>query len=218
MYDKLKVRNQKGELLKSHHHVSLDVAFKLDCSMWIKFLQDTQKVSICRPFIDLDTFQYAQDLFFSTDASLNPELGMGGVFDTRWIVAKWDSDFIKQEKPSIEFLELFALCAGVLVWSNQLMNNRFIIYCDNQAAMSMVNNSTSSCPKCMKLIRCLVLNGMRYNRRILVRYVKSSENVLSDSLSRLDFKRFWRSTLKGMNRLPDPMPKEIWPIEKIWFG
>ena len=34
---------------------------------------------------------------------------MGAIFNNRYIVATWDKQFLINERPSIEFLELFAL-------------------------------------------------------------------------------------------------------------
>ena len=43
-------------------------------------------------------------------------LGIGGIFGNRWIVTKWGEDFMEKYQPSIEYLELYALVAGVLTW------------------------------------------------------------------------------------------------------
>ena len=39
---------------KPHHHIKVDKEFKLDCQVWIGFLnsQERQRTGICRPFID----------------------------------------------------------------------------------------------------------------------------------------------------------------------
>ena len=82
MYDKLKLKNSNGKALKGHHHIAIGNDFKEDCATWLKFLQwsMTDKQGICRPFIDIDAFKYAETLSFFTDALRNPELGMGDVF------------------------------------------------------------------------------------------------------------------------------------------
>ena len=155
--------------------------------MWEKFLTLAAKNNqcLCRPFVDVDAFAYADTLGFFTDASLNRKYGMGAVFRDRWLVNKWGEDFIDKESPSIEFLELYALVSAILTWSSHLRNCRIIIFCDNEAVVNMVNNTTSKCPQCMKLIRLLVIDGLLSNRRVFVRHIASKANILADSLSRM---------------------------------
>ena len=218
MYNKLKVKDKEGKPLKQYHHITVDSCFRKDCMMWLQFLKDTRNQSLCCPFLDVSSFEYATELFFYTDASLNQLYGLGGIFGDSWIVGPWGQEFITKQEPSIEFLELFALCAGVFTWADRLVNNRFIIYCDNQAVISMVNNLISTCNQYMKLIRMLTLNNMKYHRRIFVRYVRSEKNIPTDALSRLNFAKFWKYAPKLMNRLPDPIDQTIWPVDKVWFN
>ena len=154
MYNKLKIRVKDGTLLKQYHHINLMKDFLQDCRVWMVFLRNSTCLELCRPFIDLHTDNQAITLRFLTDASKNPRLGMGAVFDDRWLFYQWDYEFVTQNDPSIEFLELFALAAALATWGKlpQLQNMRVIIFCDNQAVIQMVNNYASSCLHCMNMI------------------------------------------------------------------
>ena len=120
--------------------------------------------------------------------------------------------------PSIEFLELIALTIAVLTWTQEpeLGNGRVTIFCDNKAVVHMINNTASSCRQCRKLIWILVKDGIRRNRRLFCKHIKTSENILSDALSRLDYPRFWRHAQPTMKSLPDHPDQRLWPLEKIW--
>ena len=122
-----------------------------------------------------------------------------------------------KENPSIEFLKLFALAAGLLTWETEaeLINTRVIVFCNNQAVIHMVNDMTSSCEKCMKLIRLMVLSGLRCNRRVTAKFVPSKSNGLTDALSRGQWKRF---CVLGphMDATCNQINPDIWPIQKIW--
>ena len=216
MYDKLKTKNSKGQLLKHYHHVNLGKEVLRDCAIWKIFLNNANSVQLCRPFVDIDAISASETLNFYTDSSLNRKLGFGGIFGNRWIVGKWGEQFIIEKEPSIEFLELYALVAGVLTWSKLMQNTRVSIFCDNQSVMHIANNHSSHCEQCMKLVRVLTIDNMRSNRRIFLKWVKTDENVLADSLSRLDFTRFWRNAPKSMKVCPDVVPSNIWPVNKIW--
>ena len=194
-------------------------AQKNDCKVWKTFLESEDQLQMCRPFVDLNAKTYANVLNFYSDASLNENFGFGVLFKNRWTYGRWGKDFVKQQKPSIEFLELFALVAGILLWGEDkdLTNMRAIVFCDNEAVVNMVNNSTSKCPKCMKLIRILIFNCMLHNRCIFVNHVRTEKNILADSLSHMNFTRFWKNAPAGTSKYPDEVPHEIWLIEKVWF-
>ena len=210
-----KVEPGKMYKFKQHYHVRLDAEFKLDCGIWLQFLQGDLRTVVNRPMIDLDDQVHAREIGFSSDASAAVTLGFGSIYKNRWIQGEWGVNFMKQFEPSIEYLELFALCAGILTWAEELSNCRIIVRCDNQAVVAMVNNITSSCPNCMHLLCILVLNGLKHNRRVMVTYIDTKSNYLSDSLSRSDFKQF-RKLGPHMNLYPDKIAQEIWPIDKIW--
>ena len=67
----------------------------------------------------------------------------------------------------------------------------------------------------MKLIRLLVLNGLQFNRRVSVKYVKSADNILADSLSRQKWSTFWEYAPAGTRQIPDEVPDWLFPVEKF---
>ena len=95
MYNKLKLKDNQGNLLKQFHHINLEQDFINNCMMWEVFLTSADCVQLCRPFIDVYEFAEAKTLNFYTDTSLNKFLGMGGIFGNRWIVGTWGPQFIE---------------------------------------------------------------------------------------------------------------------------
>ena len=219
MYQKLTLKDKKGNMLKQHHHIWLNNQFVQDCRMWIRFLElaDVEPRLLCRPFIDFSLTDTTQILAFYSDASRNGKLGFGAIMGDRWIVAQWPAGFVEDCQPSIEFLELFALTIAVLSWDDdvKLQNTRVTVFCDNEEVVHMVNTA-SSCNQCMKLIRILVLNGLKNNRRLFIRHILTKLNILADSLSRLNMTRFWKYAPKSVNRTPDQLCANLWPVNKIW--
>ena len=204
MYAKFSGNNilkKDGTMLKPYHHIKLDIEFRLDCAMWEYFL--TNLNSVTRPFIYLSNVTTAESINFYSDASACETLGYGVIFRNNWIYGKWVPDFIRNYKPSIEFLELFALCAGVLTYENQIKNTRVIVHCDNQAVVHMVNNLTSRCHQCMKLIRLLTINNLQHDRRVFVQHIEGKRNVLSDVLSHLKLDKFFRLVPSTVQQFPD---------------
>ena len=205
----------KNCVLKSHHHVRVTAEVRLDLQMWLKFLQHSSVFS--RKFIDFQAIS-AEELAFFTDAS--GKIGLGAFYDGAWMYGRWDKVFIETEKPSIEFLELFAVTAGILAWVHKLKNKRIILFCDNQSAVEMINKSTSSCVQCMKLIRVIVLQGLIHNVKINARHVMGKNNEMADFLSRdkvANFRNIVQEKGFVLDKYPTPIPNEIWPVQKLWF-
>ena len=160
----------------------------------------------------------AVSIYHYSDASKNPNFGIGAVFKQPWLIQKWPENFIVNCDPSIEFLELYGLVAVLYTWKNvnELKDGRVNIFCDNQSVQHMVNNLASSCMQCMKLIRFSTLLCVRNNIRIFMKYVKSQDNFLADSLSRMDLQHFRRMTSAEINTLPDAIPEFLHPVSKVW--
>ena len=219
MYGKLKLVDSHGNTLQKYHHVSLDQGFLKDCKMWEVFLSNASVQQLCRPFLDLDATTYAETLNFYSDALLSRSHGgLGAIFENRWIAAKWEEELLNQN-PSIEYLKLYALFAVLKTWREhkKLCNTRIEVFCDNKTVEYWINDLTGSCKQSMKLIRLLVLDNIKYHRRIFVQHMESKSNVLADALSRLNFKRFWQYAPKNTIQYPDCIPEEIWPVTKLWF-
>ena len=204
---------------KQHYHVRIDKEFKADCQIWIDFLTGNLSEVVHRPMVDLFGQIYtSEDITFYSDASGSAKTGgYGCLLDKEWLYGSWGEDFIRQEEPSIEFLELYALCAGILTWENnpRLVDCRVSIFCDNQAVVHMVNNMSSSCKNCMYLLRLLTLNGLKFNRRLTAKFVDTKSNFLADALSRGQIDRFKRLG-PHMNELPTKINENISPVWKVW--
>ena len=204
--------------MKSYHHVKLDMEFKADCWVWLAFLDnDINNIyRISRPFMDLSKFTTANDIGFSSDATAGKFLGFGCVFGKSWLFGQWEPDFIDHYSPSIEVLELFALCLGLFTWIKKIANSRVLVYCDNQAVVSMVNSTSSSCAYCMKLIRRLTLKCLQWNVRVFARHLKGSLNILPDRLSRLKISEFKKLVKdKGFDQNPTNPDMELWPLSSV---
>ena len=151
----------KNHKLKSYHHIHITREMRSDLQTWHEFVQ--HQTIFARPFMDFWGLRDAEELDLYTDASKNSSLGFGGWCSGSYFYSPWDRAFIEKCDPSIEFLELFALVAGALAWTHRFRNSRIILFTDNDSVKNMVNNTSSKCPRCMKLIRILVLHQLVYN-------------------------------------------------------
>ena len=124
--------------------------------MWLCFITDKSLLNAVNwPMIDVDAVTDAEEIGFYSDASATRNLGFGYILGNSWLFEAWEPGFIERYSPSIEYLELYALSAGLFMWQNKhtLSNRCVLLHCDNMAVVSMINNLSSSCPNCMHLIR-----------------------------------------------------------------
>ena len=215
IYTKYSSIAEKGTL-KPYHHFRIDTEMRFDCEVWKVFLENYRELAVCRPMVDLGQFTMATQLRFFSDASANETLDFGGVFNNHWLFAQWEPGFIKSKNQSIEYLELFGLTVALITWGHLIKNQWIQVFCDNTAVVAMINNLTSSCKNFMILIRLVVLNNLINNRRVFAKYVNTKANYLADSLSRLQFDRFWKLCPTSMDPNPSTVSPLVWPVSRIW--
>ena len=202
-----------NDKLLPHYHIRINEECRMDMEIWKKFLDDPFIFS--RPFMDCFQ-QSAEDVDMYSDASGCVTKGFGAYCGPAWTYAQWNGTWMKQANPSIEYLELYAVTIGVLLWIGQFKNSRILLHCDNSSVCEMINNCTSGCKNCMVLIRLMVLECLRHNVKLTAEWVSTGDNGKADALSRFEFQRF-RRLGKNMNEDMTPLPLEIWRIWKIWI-
>ena len=204
-----------NDKLKPHHHIRITGEMRGDLNMWVTFLQHPSVYN--RPFMDFSKILFASEIDMYSDAS--GKIGLGAICGRNWLHKEWSKEFLEKCRPSIEYLELYAVVAGVLNWIHFFKNKRVILFCDNKSVVDMINMTSTSCRNCMVLIRILVLKGLIENVRIFAKHIEGKKNVLSDSLSRNNiylFHKTCKTQERVMNKLPTEVPDVIWPVEKIW--
>ena len=81
------------------------------------------------------------------DASGNLSLGWGAFIPAKGLLMfqQWDKEWFQQFNPSIEFLELYALLAGVITWVPHLSDKTVIFRSDNTPTLhALINKSSNS--------------------------------------------------------------------------
>ena len=197
--------------LKQHHHVRVPVEIIKDLEMWKTFLSHPSIYA--RPFLDYLNTVSADQLEWFTDAS--GTIGFDGVNNTNWFYGYWDQEFLRTHKPSIEFQELYAVTVSVLLWLHKYKNTRIILFCDNQNVVAMINNMTSSCKRCLHLIRLIVLHSLKLNVHVFARYINTHDNTRADLLSCGKVQVFMAQFNHKLT--PCSIPDCLWPVSKVWL-
>ena len=198
--------------LKPHHHIRITGEMKLDLELWQTFLK--HPTVYCRPFMDLSENIVSTEIDFYTDAS--GRIGFGGVCQNSFMYEYWDSEFLRVENPSIDYLEMYAVAAAVLAWIHRFKNRRVTIFTDNKGVRDMLNSAVGKTNNCMVLIRIIVLKCLVENVKLSAKYVKSEDNIFADQLSRGKLDSFRKDSKGKYELVSTPIPEEIWPVTKIW--
>ena len=98
-----------------------------------------------------------------SDASGCISKGAGAYCGSAWTVCRWDKNWMLEEEPSIEYLELFGVTTAVLLWIKNFKNSTIKLFCDNESVCRMINKSSSGCKNCMVLLRIIVLECLIQN-------------------------------------------------------
>ena len=104
------------------------------------------------PITDKITHSSAIELF--TDAAGNAKLGLGTWLPHLglWMYGQWEEEFFQQFNPSVDFLELYALLAGITTWAPHLMDCAIIFWSDNTPTVFALRNKSSDSPQMLFLL------------------------------------------------------------------
>ena len=85
----------------------------------------------------------------------------------------------------INLKEALAVCLAAERWAPAWANRQVLVFCDNQAAVGMINKGSTSSPLVMQALCRLFWLSAVFNFRLKMQYVPGSLNVVADAVSRL---------------------------------
>ncbi len=157
--------------------VSLSTSFKKDLRWWKKYVERFNGVSFIPPIV-----WSKPDFFFSTDSYLT---GCGGICENEYFHARYP-DFIMEQNLRIHQLELLAVLVGVRLWGYRYPGMKIQIFCDNDAAVTVINSSRTTDQFMGSCLRELWLEVCNYKFELRAVHLPGEENRLADWLSRWD--------------------------------
>ncbi|XP_056010375.1 uncharacterized protein LOC125679942 isoform X2 [Ostrea edulis] len=195
-------------MLETHHKIRINSSIKEDLRVWEQFLANFNGISvISSPTLTSDSY-----LQLYTDSAGGTKGGFGIYFAGSWAHASWPhswslSDIVRD----MTFLELFPVYVAIVLWSPQLANKRILFHIDNSAVVQVINSATSKSHRVMKIVQKLVLITLQHNITIQAQYIPSKRNVIADSISRSQWRRF-RHLAPHADQWPTQLPNQIWDI------
>ena len=183
-----------------HYHIQLKGNMLTDLKMWETFLTTFRG---WQPIIS-NKLRDEDALELYADAVGNPSLGWGAFLPLHslWMYQQWEFHWFHQFNPSIDFLELYALLAGVVTWALHFVDRTVIFWSDNTLTVHALINKSSHSSQMLNLLHYLTFFCMVNNIHIKALYISGKKNVICDLLSRLKLQAFCNIKPEHTNQLP----------------
>ena len=107
-----------------------------------------------------------------------------------WMHAHWEAEFFQKFNPSINFLELYALLAGVVTWVPHLTKHTVLFCSDNTPTLHALIKKSSDSHQMMILLRFLTLICMLNSITITAKHISGKSNLICDYLSQFKLQEY----------------------------
>ena len=170
----------------------LSTEIKKDLEWWLNFMETFDRVSI----IPLQNWS-APDIEFATDACLKVAGGWANGEFFREVFPEW---MLNNVQINIHELELTALITGLKLWSARYKNKNFLIHCDNQVTVEVVNSGRARNKFTHACLREICFTTAKNNAQIKVVYLEGISNRIPDCLSRWDKGQIYRDQFRELTQ------------------
>ncbi len=181
--------------------IRLNSNVKQDLLVWKQFLISYNgKVIISK---DVWTDKFEHEVF--SDAS---GFAFAAFYNDRWIQGEFPKSW---EKVNIAVKEFVPVYLSYRMWFSGTIDSRLLFHVDNESVVYMINNQTSNVDCILKMMRNMVLVGMKNNVQFQSQHIRGKDNLTADFLSRLQTAKAFQQS-PGLQQVQDQIPPE-W---KIW--
>ena len=162
-------------LKRSSYRTYLNEDFRKDVQWWFNFLPHFHSVSIIK-----DTPWSNTDAVVATDACLK---GGGGIYMNRYFKFTFPEEFLKNIS-GITQLEAVTVTVALKLWGHRLHGQKFIIHCDNEATVYVINSGRARDAFLQQCAREIAFLACKYEFEIRAQHIEGINNRLPDWLSR----------------------------------
>ena len=186
-----------------HHFIRLSSEAKSDLRVWLTFLTSFNGVYFFRNEI----WENSVKLKLFTDAA--GSLGFGAIFGNAWCYGRWPDEWLHR---NIAILEFFPIVLSLCLWGDKMRNHSILFFTDNEALVHVINKQSCHDKVLMVFVRKLVLVCLEYNILFKAKHIPGTQNILADSLSRLQVQTFKQLAPSEMNPFPTDIPLHLQPL------
>ena len=198
----------RGSSRKRGNPVTEDM--RADICWWVRYLPLYNGITVIK------TVDWSMpDELMSCDACL---VGCGGWSQGEFFHSTFPK-FIEDMKLHINSLELLTLTVAVKLWGSKLQGKRFVVLCDNQATVMVVNSGKSRDMFMQACLRELVWHLAILDAEIRVQHILTGDNRIADLLSRWELSQsareeFW--TQVGDNVTEVGVNDDYFRFDHLW--
>ena len=190
--------DQAKQIQHLHYKVALSEDFKKDVVWWLLFLPTWNGQSM---FLQ-EAWSTNIDLHLFTDAS---NVAASGYFRGEWFVIPFIGPQLALASYSINWREMYAIVVSAATFGSQWSGQRIMMHCDNQCIVEVVRGGTCKNSLIMDLVRQLFFISATYAFEFSCCYVDTVSNDVADSLSRLQFDRFFSLVPQSNRQMTPPV-------------
>ena len=154
---------------------------RADISWWSSFLPLFSGVSL----IKASSCDFS-DLHFATDASLT---GGESVCLEQCFRFQFSPDILTSAS-HISSLELYTIVVAVQLLAPKLRPRKFIVSCDNQAAVTVINSGSTKDYFMQRCLQQLWFSAAVFDFELQARHIPGDHNILADALESLGLGSF----------------------------
>jgi len=160
-----RILDRMNTMPTSSSQCRLTLDFKRDIEWWDEFLESfngKDDFLDTRPVTDLQT-----------DACTS---GLGAVFQGDWFYLHFLPEMPSLFLMHINFKEALCIVFAAIRWAPQWRNKKVLVYCDNTAAVAMLNKGTTRNPFMMFWLRHLFWYFAHFNFQLEVRHSRPTKH------------------------------------------
>ena len=170
-------------------------------AMWLAFLSSYNGKTM---FLE-EQYLSSNSMKLFTDAAKSK--GFSGIYKSRWFFGSFPEQW---RNLNIMTLEFYPIVLAVCIWGDLWANHSILFFTDNEALVSVINKQSSKDNRVMQMVRYLVLTCLKHNINFRAKHIPGKNNVLADSLSRLQVQEFLHLA-PDARREPSAIPEELMP-------
>ena len=193
------------QVSENQEFITISKECKDDMALWLVFLDNHNGKTM---FLD-EKFISSHALHLYTDAAQSK--GFAGIYKTQYFFGSFPEHW---KEINIMTLEFYPILLSVVIWGKLWANHSILFFTDNEALVSVINKQTSRDSLVMLMVRFMVLHCLNHNIVFRAKHIPGKNNVLADSLSRLQVTEF-RRLAPNAQKYPTCIPDNLKP-ENFW--
>ena len=158
-----------------HYRITLNADARTDMKAWHLFIKDFNGKS-CFMF---NKWVSSESIKMYSDAA-GVHGGYAATLSGSWFVGKWPENMSALH---ITFKELFPIVLALEIWGHCLSYHKILFFSDNAAVVEIIDKTSCKENRTMRLVRRLVIAGLRFNVQFRAKHIPGKHNVVCDLLS-----------------------------------